>query len=312
MRLNNIKWQRLRWVALFMGVLAVSLLVFASNRFLYLSHQRFPVLAVLQWNHKPTSEVPGNRPVIVGHRGSGRRSTNPDATPENKLIGNTRKSIQTAIEANVDWIELDIRVSMDGELVVFHDDTIDAKTTGKGTVKSKDFQDLNSYDVLVDPPEKILSLKEVFAEFHTEQRHWVLDIKANGISDDVVSRLEETAIPKELVIIFGDHDVLKAYQNKGYRLGYTTLFKKHRDMLFSLSEVFRRCKDNSYNLLVVPVVFVTSKLVARARGKDIEVWSYDSNDPRDLKYCAECGVKGLIVDAPKAAMSEINNWSERH
>jgi hypothetical protein len=41
-----------------------------------------------------------------------------------------------------------------------------------------------------------------------------------------------------------------------------------------------------------------------------EVRSYDSNDPRDLEYCAECGVRGLIVDDPKAAMSQFRDWGE--
>jgi glycerophosphoryl diester phosphodiesterase len=312
MRLRNISWRKVLRAVLFVGVLAIGFLVFGSNRFFYLSHQRFPVLAGLQWNHQPASEVRGNRSVIVGHRGSAQESTNPNATSENSLIGNTREAIRKAITANVNWIEVDIRVSEDEKLVLFHDDKLDAKTTITGFVKDKSWQDLKSCDVLVNPPEKILSLEEVLTEFHTDQRHWILDIKADGIVGKVITQLDESEVPREQVIIFADHDVLKAYKGKGYRLGYTTLFNKHPNMLFSQSDVFRRCEDNSYDLLVVPVVFVTANFVASAREKNIEVWSYDSNDQRDLEYCAECGVKGLIVDYPSAVMKQFSNWREIH
>ena len=281
--------------------------MFISNRFLYLPHQRLPILARLQWNHPTSPQAREISPLIIGHRGSGQPSTNPKANSKNRLIGNTRRSIQAAIDAKVDWIEIDIRASKDEALVVFHDAEIDAKTTHTGKVEDMTLQDLKSYNIQVEPPEKILSLREVFAGFHTDKQHWILDIKAPGMSDDVIAQIEESNIPKEQVIIFGDHDVLEAYRDKGYRLGYITFFSNHRSMAVSPSAVFKRCKDDAYDLLVVPIVFVTPTFVASARENGVDIWSYGSDDPRDLKYCADCGVQGLIVDAPESAVSQFRN-----
>jgi len=248
--------------------------------------------------------------MIVGHRGSALRSTNPKATSQDRLIGNTRNAIQAAIDEKVDWIEIDIRVSKDRELVVFHDPEIDAKTNQTGKVEKMTFRELQACDILVDPPEQILSLKQVFKEFHSDQRRWILDIKVDGISGDVLACLDAARIPKEQVTIFGDHSVLLAYRNQGYRLGYTTLYRTHRSVVFSSSKVLQRCHDNGYEFLVVPVVFVTPQFVARANANGIEVWSYDSDDPRDLKYCVGCGVTGLIVDFPEAANLQLNDESD--
>ncbi len=302
MRLNSIIWRRLRRLSLLGGLLAVFCLAYASNHFLYLSHQSFPVLSRLQWNHPSSSVHRGTKPIIIGHRGSGLRSTDPDAAEENRLIGNTRRSIQAAIDAKVDWIEIDIRASKDGALLVFHDAEIDEKTTHSGRVSNMTLDALKAADLLVDPTEKILTLKEVFDEFHSDERYWVLDVKVEEIHDKVLALIESSKIPKNQIIIFGNHDVLENFKGKGYRLGYTALFTKHRSMILSSTDVIKRCKDNSYDLLVVPLLLVTQKLVASAQENGIEVWSYGSDDSLDLKYCTECGVTGLIVDQPNAAM----------
>lgn len=265
-----------------------------------------------QWTHQSTST--NTTPIVVGHRGSGLRSTDKDATSETRLIGNTREAIRNAIKANVDWIEIDIRKSRDGVLVVFHDHELDATTNAEGTVESKDWNELRACEVSTDPKGKILSLTDVFGaanEFQSKNRKWILDIKESGIAGDVISALKDSGIGEDQIIIFGDHDILKSYQGKGYRLGYTTIFGKHVHMFFSMKNVYDRCESISCDLLVVPIVFVTPRLVSSAKERGIDVWVYDSNDPRDLKYCTECGVLGVIVDTPVEAMFQFNTPESR-
>ena len=265
-----------------------------------------------QWTHQSTST--NTKPIVVGHRGSGLRSTDTDANSNTRLIGNTRETIENAITANVDWIEIDIRKSRDNVLVVFHDHELDATTNLEGTVESKNWKELRDCEVSTDPKGKILSLKDVLGtanEFQAKTRNWILDIKEAGIAGEVISVLENSGIDKDQIIIFGDHDILRSFQGKDYRLGYTTLFGKHVHMFFSMDDVYDRCKSLSCNLLVVPIVFVTPSLASSAKEQGIDVWSYDSNDPRDLKYCAECGVKGIIVDTPAEAMSQFKTQGSR-
>ena len=51
-----------------------------------------------------------------------------------KYPENTMEAIKAAVEVGVDQIETDVRVTKDGELVLFHDPTVDRTTNGTGKV----------------------------------------------------------------------------------------------------------------------------------------------------------------------------------
>lgn len=72
---------------------------------------------------------------VAGHRGF------PSKYPENTLI-----SFQAAIEAGVDMVELDIRMTSDKEMVVIHDAAVDRTCDGSGLVAEKTLKELKSLD----------------------------------------------------------------------------------------------------------------------------------------------------------------------
>lgn len=72
---------------------------------------------------------------VAGHRGW------PDQHPEN-----TMESFRAAIEAGVDQIETDVRITKDGELVLIHDATVDRTTNGTGKVCEMTFAELQALD----------------------------------------------------------------------------------------------------------------------------------------------------------------------
>jgi len=74
------------------------------------------------------------------------------APPLNQLIGhrgiaalapeNTMASFRLAASQNVNWVEFDVRLTKDSELVIFHDDTLERTTNGKGTVYEHNLREL--------------------------------------------------------------------------------------------------------------------------------------------------------------------------
>jgi len=62
--------------------------------------------------------------IVVAHRGDWRNA------PENSL-----QAISNCIKMGVDMVEIDVRETKDGKLVLMHDETIDRTTNGKGFVK---------------------------------------------------------------------------------------------------------------------------------------------------------------------------------
>lgn len=61
--------------------------------------------------------------IVVAHRGDWRNA------PENSL-----QAIENCIKMGVDMVEIDVRETKDGQLILMHDETIDRTTTGTGKV----------------------------------------------------------------------------------------------------------------------------------------------------------------------------------
>lgn len=83
-------------------------------------------------------------------------------TPENSLA-----AIQKSIDNHIDMVEIDIRQTKDGELVLMHDATIDRTTNGTGNVSNYTLQEIKQFNLYKAngtlTNEKIPTLKEVFA-----------------------------------------------------------------------------------------------------------------------------------------------------
>ncbi len=81
--------------------------------------------------------------------------------PENAL-----SAIQNAINLGIEMVELDIRETKDGELVLMHDATITRTTSGTGNVSSYTLQEIKQFNLKKADgsltTEKIPTLKEVF------------------------------------------------------------------------------------------------------------------------------------------------------
>lgn len=96
------------------------------------------------------------QPVIFAHRGASAHA------PENTLA-----AFELALMQKADGIELDVKLTMDGHVVVIHDATVDRTTGAKGKVRDLSLADLRALDAgsffsEKFQSEKIPTLEEVF------------------------------------------------------------------------------------------------------------------------------------------------------
>ena len=96
------------------------------------------------------------QPVIFAHRGASAQA------PENTL-----SAFELALAQKADAIELDAKLSADGQVIVIHDPTVDRTTDGRGPVKDLALAELRSLDAGSFFSEKfrgerIPTLEEVF------------------------------------------------------------------------------------------------------------------------------------------------------
>lgn len=109
---------------------------------------------------KQDADTPREKVYIVAHRG------NTLAAIEQFVPENSLECFEIAIQSGiVDMLEIDVRPTKDGELVIMHDATIDRTTNGKGKVSSYTYQELLQFDMKRDkvaPGVKIPTLKQTF------------------------------------------------------------------------------------------------------------------------------------------------------
>ena len=76
------------------------------------------------------------QPLVFAHRGFG------DLGPDNSLY-----SVEHALQAGMDGVDMDGQLTRDGELVVFHDLSVDRLTSGSGKVRDKTVAEMLALDL---------------------------------------------------------------------------------------------------------------------------------------------------------------------
>ena len=76
------------------------------------------------------------RTLVFAHRGFG------DLAPDNSLY-----AVERALEAGMDGVDVDGQLTRDGELVIFHDLSVDRLTSGTGRVREKTLKEMLGLDL---------------------------------------------------------------------------------------------------------------------------------------------------------------------
>ena len=101
-------------------------------------------------------------PAIFAHRGASAHA------PENTLA-----AFQLALRQQADGIEMDTKLTADGHVIVFHDQTVNRTTEGSGRVREKTLAELRELDAgshfdVAFKGEPIPTLEEVFEMLGTQ------------------------------------------------------------------------------------------------------------------------------------------------
>ena len=138
--------------------------------------------------------------VVISHRGEHLRN------PEN-----TMPAYRAAYEAGADFIEVDVRTTADGKLVIMHNDTVDARTNGVGAVKDMTFEQIRALDAgIKSGPQfartKVPTFDEVL-EFAHDKIGVYVDTKRASAAD-IVAALERHKM-QDHVVVYGGFEFLK-------------------------------------------------------------------------------------------------------
>lgn len=231
----------------------------------------------------------GGKPLNFAHRGF----TSPGA-PENTIA-----AFKAALDIGVDGIELDVRLCKSGEIVVFHDITLQRLTGARGYIRKYDWPDLRKLKILATQ-ERIPLLSEVL-DLVKGKALLNVEIKANGIQQrglerSVVNLLKKYEVLNDTIISSFNPLVLGKIKKQNVadlNTGYLV------DRNFRLwNSAILVGKALSAKALHIDYRLARPRFVRRIRKSGLFCLAWTANEKNDMKSLMDMGVHGIITDKP--------------
>ncbi|WP_269686473.1 glycerophosphodiester phosphodiesterase [Flavobacterium lacustre] len=225
----------------------------------------------------------------IGHRGAKGYAS------ENSLF-----SFEKAIEMGVDGIELDVHLSLDGQIIVIHDDTIDRTTNGKGFVNTLSLQELKTFRInekqASELEQQIPTLNEVF-DLVNQTCFINIELKGKGTASAVVALIEKYIWEKNwkyanfLISSFDWNAVQEVrFLNENIPIGILT--ETNLDLAFSFAKFMKaEAIHPEFHLL-------TQDNTAQIQAKGIQVFPWTVNEYEAIQKIKTYNVNAIITDFP--------------
>lgn len=239
-------------------------------------------------------------PVIFAHRG--------DLThaPENTL-----PSFQQALQKGADGVELDAKLTVDGQVIVIHDMTVDRTTNGKGRVASFKLDDIRKLDAGTWFNEKFGGTKvPMLAEvFELVGKDKLINIELTNYStprDGLVLKVCE---------LIKRHNIQKqilfsSFLPSNLKIAAQTLPEIPRGLLAMPGLVGLWARSfgfmfGEYQALHPHISSTSREQIQRVHRLNRRVHVWTANSPEEVNRLKEWGVDGIFTDDPETAVRAL-------
>ncbi|MFN9351312.1 MAG: glycerophosphodiester phosphodiesterase [Gemmatimonadota bacterium] len=240
---------------------------------------------------------------IVGHRGNAAHA------PENTL-----ESFRQAVALGVDALELDVRLSADGEVVVHHDPTVARTTGGRGAVAALSWSELAHLDAGArfaragDTPYRgtgvrIPRFAEVLEAFPDVPL--LIELKVPEVARPL-RRLNEAARAEARCIVASFVSAaMPPFAGSAIATGAS---QADLVRLFPRALLGRTAPALPYRVIAMPAThwglpLPMAGFVRAAAGAGVPVHVWTVNDPAQGERLWAAGVRGLISDDPATMLA---------
>ncbi len=224
-----------------------------------------------------------NKILTIGHRGA------KGYKPENTL-----SSFQKAIELSADGIELDVHLSSDEEIVVFHDETLDRITDGKGIINNYSLSQLKDFRIAKD--HQIPTLKEVLDL--VDKRCFInIELKGKHTAKPVVDLIEDYISNKNwnysnFQVSSFDWDLLAQVSKLNPEIFIGVLTEIDLDSALAFAKTINAKSINPYFKLL------SDENTRQLQKEGFLVFPWTVNEPDGIQKIKSLKVDGIITDFP--------------
>jgi glycerophosphoryl diester phosphodiesterase len=221
----------------------------------------------------------------IGHRGA-----------KGYVAENTIASISKAIELGVDGVEIDVFRCSTGELVVFHDKTLEKLTNGSGFIEELTLDSIKKIKVL--GKEKIPTLIEVM-NFIDSRIILNIELKGKNTAIPTAKLLNNyffnSSMDKDKIFISSfDFNELKIFSDQKTNFKVALLTDSNENPLNFI------LKAKEINAFAINPNFKTlsTKNVNEIKKNGLKIYTWTVNSLKEINKMKSLGVNGIISDFP--------------
>ncbi len=228
---------------------------------------------------------------VVGHRGAA------GVMPENTI-----KGFRYAIELGVDYVECDVHLSRDKQLMVMHDATVDRTTNGRGAIRDLTAARIRSLDA--GQGEQVPLLDEVLETVRGEV-HLLIELKGTGVEHAAVEAVKAQSMQEYVTFTSFALERLALVREMGkeYRLGAILPNPTDFDLARAVELQAVGIGIRYTNLCLRHVE------AAHALGLEVRAWNPDMWDEQQAMITL--GVDGISTNRPDILLSNLGRQGEQ-
>jgi glycerophosphoryl diester phosphodiesterase len=211
----------------------------------------------------------------VGHRGA-----------KAYEIENTLESFKKAIELGVNAVELDVRISADGKLIISHDDNLKKVHGVDIRVSEATLEKLKEAT-----GNRIATLEEVLKFIDGKVEKILVELKEAGYEDKVLDLIKKEKLTDKVIIVSFHEEVLARVRDLDRKIETGLIYAKFKNPIDTALRL-------NAQYLVPLYRFVHRRDIAKAHKSNLKVivWTINSKDEARL-YIAK-DVDGIATDKP--------------
>ena len=243
------------------------------------------------------------RPLIAAHRGGAA------LWPENSLL-----AFRNAAGLGVDFLETDVHLSADGEVIVLHDATLERTTTGRGAIRDTTLTDLATLRLKAGDGrvtnERVPRLAELLDVVASSSVQLLLEIKLGvrhvpypGIEEKVLELVGARGLRDRVLVMAFEDATLRRVRTLDPQIRTVLLVSTARVHAAggAAREAVRWSTVVGATTLGIDHRALDADVITAARAARVLVAAWTVNEERDLRRVLGLGVDVIISDRPDLA-----------